>query len=174
MIELKRIVTDYDHDLLCFTTEDGSFVIKRDEEDLYFEPISASSINDNKDGIYTYHISDGNCGILKVLDSFYEAVKEKKPYKNSIYDFLQDDFQISEYDERVPEYVLFKNDKVEWHSDAMPYRKSSSLIIEKGEDEYTFSFKPGKDSEDGLVYGVEVSYPSLRYRHFGKTFNNMY
>lgn len=178
MLKIDKLELGKNCDGLYVITNEGVISITKIDADIFIRPDTVYGINDNylnRKDFYTFKITKEDQKIYNIFEELYNAVKVRKPYNNSIYEFPEKDYILPEYVDINKESKLFIDNKVQWHSDEYKYDESSVLIIDKKEDYLDISFKKSMETENLFpTFTVKVTNASPRYYHFSQTFMDMY
>ena len=79
---------------------------------------------------------------VRTFERLYNAVKENRPYSNGTH---VNCFYFKEIYNEASYHRLFKDGKIEWHSDDLPYNEASVLTISKEEGCFKVEFKKCTD-----------------------------
>ncbi len=74
----------------------------------------------------------------------------------------------------VPDNKLFKDGKIEWHSDEFPYDEASILSISKEKDAYIVEFKLSDKRNMFSTHSIRICNSGSRYYSYNASFMNMY
>ena len=170
-MELKRDYDANNHARFTFKTNEGNFKIFYGSDlCLYW---SCSILRDNAKDQYKYIITDENKSVYNIFNELYDSVVSKMPFKSFNTDDSDKYYQYSDNN-------LFKDGKIEWHSDDMEYNAASFLQIEKDTENNCFivTFNRSKVLCDDIgvfsTYTVMISACECRYDPYNATFMEMY
>ena len=116
---------------------------------------------------YTFFITKENMYLYDSFDRLYTAVKENKPFSNSILENEKRDVQSFNN-------TLFINDRIEWHSDGFEYDEASILTISKENERYKVEFELSPRRNLFSTLSVSIWNSNSRYYPYNTTFMNMY
>lgn len=152
-------------------TEEGIFkIFFLNNGDLYWDLVYAGERLEIPD-IYEYIITKDNYYLYNCFEKLYKAIEENKPYSNSNFD--REDKNKELYNNDVQQ-KLFKDGKIEWHSDEFYYDESSVLTISKNDNTFRVQFKRSTNNDLFTTYDVKICNSGSRYYPFNVTFMNMY
>lgn len=142
MFEVKKYKNGHNFDVVNIKTNDGEFQLSfQGNLDLYWDLVLDKSIL-NCENIIKITITKENYFFYETISNLFNAVKNKKPYSNFPHDtdYKNKVFEFDKYSTKN----LFKNNRIEWHSDDEPYDISSILYIEKKDDSFIIKFEKSK------------------------------
>lgn len=177
MLKLDKVKYGNNCEGFYIITDDGTIFVSRIDFDLYIRPDLGFGKNDkypDQKNEYSFKINNEN-EIYDIFDRLYTAIKTRKPYSNSIYDFEEKNYILPSYVDLNSESKLFVDDRVCWHSDEFDYDESSIFFINKEDDCFELTFKQSESTKiSHPTFDVKISNASDRYFHFSTTFMNMY
>ena len=165
----------------CFdiSTDDGIFNIGFGGNlDLYFSYKYRGNILDtanNKD----FYITKENYFLYSLFDELYNDVKNYNIFTIDMFDsedeYLRCQNDFLERDKNNPR-KLFRDSKIEWHSDDFDYDDGSYFVIDKLDDCYKLTFYKSKcdDFIYSITYSVRLRNSGSRYGFFNVIFMRMY
>ena len=158
----------YGFENIKIETDEGIFEISVQGDNLCWSLVYTGERLDIPD-TYAFVIPDYNF-LYSTFERLYNAVKENRPYSNGTY--VNSIYPKEIYNE-ASYHRLFKDGKIEWHSDDLPYNEASVLTISKEEGCFKVEFKKGTDEwATHCVYFYECG--ESRYDPFNVAFENMY
>ena len=170
-MELKKKYDRNNHARFTIKTNEGTFKIFYGSDLCIYW--SCSIPNDNADNQYKYTITDEDRVVYNVFNGLYDSVISKMPFKH----FNTDDYnKYCQYSDNN----LFKDGKIEWHSDDMEYNVASFFQIEKDAENNCFivTFNRSKVLCDDIgpfsTFTVMISACECRYDPYNATFMEMY
>ena len=173
MVEIKKEKNSFGYYEFKIQTEDGVFEISfQNNLDLYWRYINKKYIL-NEPNEKEFYITKENYFLYSLIEELYNNIKEYKPF-GSLNEELNAHYQ---YLKNTPERNLFKDNKVDWHSDDFVYENDSRLLIEKIDECFKITFiKSKKEYDDGILmtYSVRISNSGSRYNPQNIEFMNMY
>ena len=173
MGEIKKEKNLFGYYVFKIQTDDGVFEISfQNNLDLYWRYINKDCIL-NLPKEKEFYITKENYVLYSLFEELYNNIKEYKPF-GSLNEELNAHYQ---YLKNTPERNLFKDNKVDWHSDDFVYENASRLLIEKIDDYFKVTFiKSKKQHDDGILmtYSIRISNSGSRYKHFNIIFMRMY
>ena len=105
------------------------------------------------------------------FNSLFTAIKKNSLFNNDLY---VNKLTIKKINDDNSHHKLFRDGKIEWHSDDLPYNEASVLTISDEEDGFKVEFKKSTDHEFPtycVYFGIEGD---SRYNPFQVAFENMY
>jgi len=173
MGEIKKEKNLFGYYVFKIQTDDGVFEISfQNNLDLYWRYINKDCIL-NLPKEKEFYITKENYVLYSLFEELYNNIKEYKPF-GSLNEELNAHYQ---YLKNTPERNLFKDNKVDWHSDDFVYENASRLLIEKIDDYFKVTFiKSKKQHDDGILmtYSIRISNSGSRYHPYNIAFMNMY
>lgn len=173
MLEITKNKNDYNYDIFNIKTDQGILQISFENNlDLYWTLFT----NENLSNINTkeFLITKENYFIYDTFYNLYNAIKNKTPYSNLPYDMDYKNKCLKYYDDENS-INLFKNNKVEWHSDNFDYDSASILFIEKKDNDiFSVMFEKSKNNDLFETFEIRFCNSGSRYSPFNVSFMNMY
>lgn len=186
MVKIEKIQTEKGY-TFKITTEEGTFSISFcGNLDLYFnyecdkcildEPSSKKFII-TKENYFLYSIFDKlfedvkNCNIYYMDDDENLELEDDDIFSVCNREELNNELRIRE--ESNPRR-LFKNNKVEWHSDDYDYDETSVLTIEKLEEEIEIVFNKGRTDVIPETFAIRICNSGSRHQPFNVLFMHLY
>lgn len=167
MIEIEKIVNGAGYEEFTIRTNEGSFIITfQGTLDLYWQCDYEGLISET-DKTKTFTIAKENYFLYSLLDEVYNSVKEIDPFgERHLKEEKTFNSELSCENEYNPER-LFKDGKVEWHSDDFPYDLASIVSIEQSDEEYKIVFTKSKNWENiRSSFAVRFRTNGSRYEYF--------
>ena len=116
---------------------------------------------------YSFVIANDNEYLYNSFEKLYTAIKDSKPFSNSSLDNESKNMIIREN-------KLFKDGKIEWHSDVFPYDEASILTIYKEKDIFNVEFKLSDKRNLFSALDIEICNSGSRYYPYNVPFMNLY
>lgn len=178
MIELRKRLNGNGYDVITIKTDEGEFTISFEGNlDLYWICYSDDETFsfDNPATSKKFVITKENLYLYNSFNKLYNAIKNNKPYSNGINineEFKNKKIKLSPYME--DKNRLFKNNKIEWHSDYGEYENESYLTIEKNKDSFEVIFNKVSETLHLRCISINFCNSGSKYNPFNITFCNMY
>ena len=170
MITMEKRKNGNGYDVITIYTEEGSFNISyQGNLDLYWDINYTGKYRDVPE-VKTFIITKENYYLYSSLEQLYKAIKEKKPFGNGIYDDLKE----KKYDDKYFPYKLWKDNKIEWHSDDFRYDEASILTISKEKESFKIEFKRSTNKTYIPTHSIRFRNSGSIYDPYNATFMNMY
>lgn len=120
----------------------------------------------------SFTITKDDWTFYSLIDTLYRKVKD---YDVSYGEEKDEEMKnyLKAVDKNNP-YKLFKNNKIEWHSDDYTYEESAVLEIEQREDKYIITFNRGRTDVEAYVFSIRFCNSGSRYNPFNVLFMKMY
>ena len=151
--------------LFYITIDDKTFVISFEGNlDLYWSYQYEGSIMKAPDEV-EFIIRHDDKAIYDIFDRLFKSIKRGDPFQNGSNDVNW---------KRQDKHALYKNNKVEFHSDEGDYDEVSYFTIEKFKNNYKLAFYKGKMMNCYFTYSVRISTSGSRYNFFYIPFIAMY
>jgi len=175
MVSVEKIKYEKGYEFK-FNLDEGIFtIIFAGNLDLYWDCKSKNILDEEKDKEFL--ITKENYFLYSLFERLYECIKDYN-FEDVFSD--EDELFLKEFqnslinNDKNNEKKLFKNGRVDYHSDDYPYDESSSFQIEKLEEAFKLTFKRGIANGNFITYAVRISNSGSRYNHFNTLFMNMY
>lgn len=178
MVEIKKYkINNYN----CFdiSTDEGTFQIWFcGNLDLYWSYKYRGNILDTGNS-KDFYITKENYFLYSLFDELYNDVKDYNIFTidmfNNEKEWLERKSDFLEYDRNNPR-KLFKDGKIEWHSDDYDYDDGSYFIIDKLDNCYKLTFYKSNcdDYIYNITYSVRLRNSGSRYGYFNVIFMRMY
>ena len=153
MIRVEKSETEKGY-FFKIITENGVFTISFEGVlDLFWNYVSPDIINENKK---TFIITKENYQFYKLIENLFNDIKNNEEL------------------EKYSSEKLFKNNKVEWHSDDYTDEESAILEIEYLNEEVYITFTKGRTDIRKYVFSIRICNSGSRYNFFNQFFMNMY
>ena len=134
MIILRKEENWYGYDNVIVETDEGMFeILYSGNDDLYFSLMYVGQRLDIPDS-YSFSITKDNEYLYNSFEKLYNSIRNNKPFSNSRLDDINRNMI-------VHDNKLFKNGRIEWHSDDFSYDEASILTIYKEKDIFKVEFK---------------------------------
>lgn len=160
MLTITKYKNVNDNDVFCINTDQGSFEIYLNNNlDLCW----CYKYMDSSEDIHEFLITKEDCFIYDIFYGLFNAVKNNQSCMNN----KKNSTNIGD------QYVLFKDNRIEWHSDDLSYDSTDCVIIEEFGDNLKVKFKVGPEGFHDWIL-VRFSNNGSRYASFYTTFLNMY
>lgn len=167
MIRLRKEENWYGYYNVIVESEDGMFeIFYSNNGDLDW---SVTYIGQRLDipNSYSFVITKENEYLYNSFEKLYTAIKNNKPFSNS-------DLDDKNKNIIVPDNKLFKDGKIEWHSDDFVYDEASILTISKEKDIFNVEFKLSDKRNLFSTLSIMICNSGSRYYPYNATFMNMY
>lgn len=176
MLEIEKSKNSFCYDVFTIDTDSGKFQISFENNlDLYWGFIPNKSMLECSDS-YSFYITKENYFLYDTFLELYNAIKNKEPYNNYPYE-IEDEFRNKRVKYGSNFYIdsLYKDGKIEWHSDDFPYDEGSILSIEKnGDDKFIITFNKSNNNHFLKTFYVRIRNSGSFYHPFNISFMNMY
>lgn len=176
MLEVKKSKNGCGYDTFNIITDDGSLRISFEGNlDLYWSYDYRETMQNTED-YKKFKITKENYYVYSAFERLYRAIKEGKPYQNS----LIDDLELKNKKIRVHgNRKLYEDKRIVWYSDDFAYANNASAIyIEKYRDYYLVTIRKSKEeAESGTyfkTYSVRIRNSGSRYEPYNITFMSLY
>ena len=168
MLKVKKEENWYGYDNIIIETEEGMFTIFFSNSGDLDWCVTYVGQRLNIPDKYNFIITKDNNYLYDSFEKLYDAIKNNKPFSNN--SFLDDENKNIE----IPNNELFKDGKIEWHSDNFPYDEASILTISKDKDNFDVEFKISDNRNLFSTLSVTICNSGSRYSPYNATFMNMY
>jgi len=183
MVKIEKIQTEKGYTFKIIT-DDGTFSISFcGNLDLYFNYECNKCILDES-SLKKFTITKENYFLYEIFDKLFEDIKNCNVYclDNTLClddeEIFEDRSQELNDELRMQEESnprrLFKNSKVEWHSDDYDYDETSVLYIEKLEEEIELTFQKGRTDVIPETFTIRICNSGSRHRPFNVLFMHLY
>lgn len=178
MVEIDKYKFDryYAFDII---TDEGCFsIVFGGNLDLYWNYKHRGNIlniGDNKD----FYITKENYFLYSLFDELYNDIKDYNIFTIDMFDNREDWIgRKNDFLERDKNNSrrLFKDNRIEWHSDDYDYDDGSYFVIDKLDNCYKLTFYKSKcdDHIYNITYSVRLRNSGSRYGYFNVIFMRMY
>jgi len=133
--------------------------------DLYWGPYG----NNRNDDKCDYIITKNNYYFYSLIEELYDSIKNYRAYNNELNDIYKNIREFDKYNDKK----LFKNNKIDYHSDDDVYEKASRLLIERVDEDFKITFIRNKNNHFNTFF-VGICNSGSRYRPFNINFMTMY
>lgn len=133
--------------------------------DLYWGPYDDNRDNDK----HEYIITKENYYFYSLIEELYESIKNYRAYNNELNDIYKNIREFDKYNDKK----LFKDNKIDYHSDDDVYEESSRLLIERVGEVFKITFIRNKNNHFNTCF-VGICNSGGRYRPFNINFMAMY
>lgn len=174
MLEVEKSKNYFNYDVFTINTDNGIFQISYENNlDLYWGFIPNKIMPECNDS-YSFYITKENYYLYDAFLGLYTAIKERRPYSNSPYKLYDDikDKKVKYIDKYIDN--LYKDGKIEWHSDDFPYDEGSILSIKREKDKFLITFTRSKKDDIFRTFYIRIRNSGSFYEPFNITFMNMY
>lgn len=167
MIRLRKEENWYGYENIIIETNEGIFeILYSGNDDLYWSLMYIGQRLDITNS-FNFFITKENEYLYNSFEKLYTAIKDSKPFSNS-------DLDDKSKNMIVHENTLFKNGKIEWHSDDFPYEESSILTISKEGNIFNVEFRLSDKRNLFSTFSIRICNSGSRYYPYNVSFMNMY
>lgn len=183
MVKIEKIQTEKGYTFII-ATDEGIFSISFcGNLDLYFNYECDRSILDETP-LKKFTITKENYFLYSIFDTLYENVKNCNVHyldntlsldDEEIFEDRSQELnnELRRQEESNPRR-LFKNNKIEWHSDDYDYDETSILCIKKLEEEIELTFQKGRTDVMPETFAIRICNSGSRYQPFNVLFMHLY
>ena len=166
MLEIDKYIDERGYYTFLVNVDGRYFTINfAGNLDLYWGPYDVSRDNDKNE----YIITKENYYFYSLIEELYESIKNYRAYNNELNDIYRN---IREFD-KCNDKKLFKDNKIDYHSDDDAYEESSRLLIERVGEVFKIIFIRNKNNHFNTS-SVGICNSGGRYRPFNINFMAMY
>ena len=167
MIILRKEENWYGYDNVIVETDEGMFeILYSGNDDLYFSLMYVGQRLDIPDS-YSFSITKDNEYLYNSFEKLYNSIRNNKPFSNSRLDDINRNMI-------VHDNKLFKNGRIEWHSDDFSYDEASILTIYKEKDIFKVEFKLSDKRNLFSTHCIRICNSGSRYYPYNVPFMNLY
>ena len=165
MVTIGSNKNNHNYDVFYITVDDKTFVISFEGNlDLYWSYQYEGNILEVHNSV-EFMIKHEDKILYDMFDRLFKSIKKGDPFEDDSNNITW---------KKQDKYALFKNNKIEFHSDEGEYDNVSYFTIERFKNNYKLTFYKGEMMNHYLTYSTRISTSGSRYSFFYVPFIIMY